>query len=494
MQFDKQKEGLIMTSPSGAQISKKAFIQSTLILLFLMVFAGILTRMVPTGNYLRIEQNGREVIDPTSFKYTERPLVPIWRWFTAPIEVLWGPDSLVIIVIIIFILMVAGAFAVLEKSGILNNMLARIVNAFHGQKYQLLLVITFFFMFMGAFFGLFEEIVPLVPLMIALSYHLGWDAMVGLGMSILATNMGFSAAITNPFTIGVAQKLAELPIFSGFWLRIPIFVLIYILLAVFLVSYAKKIDRTPQKSLLFNEDQTEREKYSTMSIEDLKSSDPKIPRAAVWFMLFLLLIIAVLVSASFISFIADYALPLVGVLFFIGGLGAGLLTSTPSKDILKALWEGILGFLPGVPLILMAASIKHIVASGGVMDTILFNTSTWLSNASPLFAAYLIYMLALLIELFIGSAGAKAILLMPILLPLADLVGVTRQITVTAYCFGDGFSNMAYPTNPVLLITLGLASVGYAKWIRWTALLWLGVLIITVAFLWIATVVNYGPF
>ena len=143
------------------------------------------------------------------------PDYPIWRWFTAPIEVLWGPDNLVVITIIVFILLVSGAFAVLDKSGILQNALAGIVKRFGKRKYLLLLVISFFFMLLGAFLGLFEEIVPLVPLMIALSYSLGWDALVGLGMSILATNMGFSAAITNPFTIGVAQKLAGLPLFSG---------------------------------------------------------------------------------------------------------------------------------------------------------------------------------------------------------------------------------------------------------------------------------------
>ena len=149
---------------------------------------------------------------------------------------------------------------------------------------------------------------------------------------------------------------------------------------------------------------------------------------------------------------------------------------------------------PGIPLLLMAASIKHIVTSGQVMDTILNSAAGGLQNASPLAAVLIIFVLALLIEFFIGSAGAKAVLMMPILLPLADLVGVTRQLTVLAYCFGDGFSNMAYPTNPVLLITLGLASVGFGKWMRFTWKLWLLVIPVIVFFLWLGNLIQYGPF
>lgn len=229
-----------MEQKAGAQISRKAFIQSVLILLALMIVAGILTLVIPAGEYQRVEVDGRETIVPDSFAFTARPDYPIWRWFLAPLEVLTGPDSLTIIVITVFILMVGVAFAIMDKSGILKSALARIVKRFENQKYILLLVISFFFMALGAFFGIFEEVVPLVPLMIALSYALGWDTLTGLGMSILATNMGFSAAITNPFTIGVAQGIAKLPAFSGSGYRIIVFIFFYILLAIFLTRHAKK--------------------------------------------------------------------------------------------------------------------------------------------------------------------------------------------------------------------------------------------------------------
>jgi uncharacterized ion transporter superfamily protein YfcC len=479
-----------MDEKAGAQISRKAFIQTFIILLLIMTFAGILTRVIPAGSYDRIEENGQMVIDATTFHQLASNPLPIWRWFTAPIEVLWGPDSLMIITIILFILLVSGGFAVLDKSGILKAVLGKIVKKFGSQKYLLLLAITLVFMLLGAFFGIFEEVVPLVPLMIALSYSMGWDALVGLGMSILATNMGFSAAISNPFTIGVAQKLAGLPLFSGTWFRIPVFIAIYGLTAFFLVSYARKIDRNPEASYCYGDDQRERDRYKSVSFE----SNANLTRAGIFLGVIVVLIVLVLVLSSSVAFLSDYALPIVGLLFFVGGLGAGWISGANGKLIGQGLLEGVSGMAPGIPLLLMAASIKLIITNGEVMDTILHSSSGFLQNTSPLASVLIIYGLALIIELLISSGSAKALLMIPILLPLAQMAGVTNQLLVTAYCFGDGFSNLAYPTNAVLLISIGLASVSYGKWLKFTWKLWAMVIPATVLFLYIGILIHLGPF
>ncbi len=482
-----------MEQKAGAQIGTKTFIQSALILLVLMIAAGILTRVLPAGSYERYDVDGRTLIDPASYQVIERPEYPLWRWFTAPVEVLWGDDSLIIITIIVFILLVSGAFAVLEKSGILTSVLAKIVKRFRSRRYTLLLVVSLFFMLLGGFFGILEEIIPLVPLLIALSYSLGWDALVGLGMSVLATNIGFSAAITNPFTIGVAQKLADLPLFSGALLRLPVFIVFYAALAWFLLTYARRIDRDPTSSLVYKEDQVDHAHYKHLDLE-ASVSNPRTGRAALVFGAFMLLIIAVLLTGPFVPAIADYTLPLVGLLFFIGGLVSGVVSGSGWRLIGRALKDGILGLAPGIPLILMAASTKHIVSNGKVIDTLLYRGASLLEGASPLAAVLTIFLLALMVEFFVASAGAKAVLMMPILLPLADLVGVTRQLTVSAYCFGDGFTNLAYPTNAILLISIGLASVSYGKWMRFTAKLWLIIFPLVAFFLWLGTLIRFGPF
>jgi len=482
-----------MEQKAGAQISKRAFIQSLVILFVLMMLAGILTLLLPAGSYTRYVEDGRVIVDPTSFQYVEDPYYPVWRWFLAPIEVLFSENGPIIIVIIIVIIFAGGAFAVLEKTGTIRAFIGRIVRRFQGRKYVLLLAVILAFMFLGAVLGTFEEVVLLVPVMIALSYSLGWDALVGLGMSILATNMGFSAAISNPYTLGVAQRLAGLPIFSGMWFRIIIFLVIYAIFAAFLTAYARKIDRDPTSSLVYELDVAERIKFKGLDAS-LVQTDPRQNRAMAFFGLFLVLIILSMLAIPFVPAISDYALPLVGVLFLIGGLGAGFLSGAGSKTVLQGLLEGLRGLAPAIPLILMAASIRYIVDSGGITDTILHAAVQPFAGINPIAGALVVYVLALGIEFLIASGSAKAFLMIPILTPMADIIGITRQTTVLAYCFGDGFSNLAYPTNPVLIICLGLTVVSFPKWLRWTAKLWLWVILATVVFLGIAVLIGYGPF
>lgn len=482
-----------MEEKSGAQISRKAFVQSVVILLALMIAAGILTMVVPAGQFQRMEADGREIIVPDSFKFTEKPDYPIWRWFIAPLEVLTGPDGLTVIVITVFILMVGIAFAVMDKSGILKAALARIVRRFENQKYTLLLVIAFFFMALGAFFGIFEEVVPLVPLMIALAYSLGWDTLTGLGMSILATNMGFSAAITNPFTIGVAQGIAKLPAFSGSGYRIVIFIFFYAMLAVFLTRHARKVEANAKASPVYEEEQSTRAKYAHFAADAISHENSRTTPAIIFMLVCVVLIFVTLFAGPFIPVISDLALPIVGLLFLIAGIGSGLISGV-GKAAWKAAGEGLAGIAPAIPLILMAASVKYIIASGGILDTILHNAANAFEGSNPFTAAILIYGLTLVIEFFVSSGSAKAFLLMPILVPLADLVGVTRQTAVLAYVFGDGFSNLAYPTSAVLLICLGLTAVSYPKWLRWVMGLWVWVILASLVFLAIGVAIQYGPF
>jgi len=482
-----------MEQKAGAQISQRAFIQSLSILFVLMMIAGILTLVIPAGQYTRLEVDGRETIDPNSFQLIERPDYPIWRWFIAPIEVLGSSSGLTVIVIIVVLFFAGGAFAVMDKTGTLRAFIGRIVRRFRERKYLLLWMVSLAFMFLGATLGTFEEVVLLVPVMIALAYSLGWDALVGLGMSILATNLGFSAAISNPYTLGVAQQLAELPLFSGAWLRILVFAVIYLIFMWFLSGYARKIDKDPTASLVHAEDKAEREKFKVMDASFIQE-DVKQNRAMSFFGFFLLFIFAVMLAGPFVPAISAYALPIVGILFLVGGLGAGFLSGAGGKKVWQGLVEGWGGLAPSVPLILMAASIRYIIDSGGVTDTILHAAAEPFQQLGGFPAALVVYALALGIEFFIASGSAKAFLMMPIVLPLAELVGVTRQTAVLAYIFGDGFSNLAYPTNPVLLISLGLTVVSYPKWIRWTAKLWLWVILATVVFLGIAVAINFGPF
>lgn len=493
-----------MAEPANAQssikIGKKTFFTALLILVALMVTVGILTLVIPTGSYARQVIDGRETIIQGSFQLTEAARFPVWRWFTAPVEVLWGPDAAVIIVIIFFLIAISAAFSLLEKSDVMSYAISRVVKKFGHIKYLFMAVLVFFFMLMGAVIGTFEENIALVPIIIALSYCLGWDSLVGLGMSILASCFGFTAAITNPFSIAITQKISDLPLYSGFGFRLIIFAVFYAVVFIFLYRYARKIEADPTKSLVYNEDAGLREKYRNIdSLEEMLGGKTpeeyrKMKHAAFAFGVSVLLLVGIIAAVQFLPALSDLTLPLIGLLLLVGGFVSAAIAGIPLKKRLKIIGSSIAGIAPGIVLILLAMSVKFIISNGGIMDTILFYTSEAILTASPYVAILLIYALILLLELFVGSSSAKAFLVMPLIAPLSDLIGITRQTSVLAFCFGDGFSNVIYPTNPVLLICLGLTVVTFPKWFKWTYKLQLLSLGIACVFLFIAVRIGYGPF
>lgn len=476
---------------SGIQISKKAFFSSVAILFGLMMAAGILTYIIPGGAFEKTLIDGKESIIPGTFQFTDGGGYPVWRWFTAPLEVLWSSDAVTVISIILFIFIIGGTFTVLDKSGMLQYIMNGLVNRYKDSKYKLMGVLILFFMLFGSVFGIFEELVALVPIVIILSYALGWDSLTGLGMSALAAGFGFSSATLNPFTLGVAQELAGLPSFSGIGFRLVFFLVAYLTLYLFLFRYAKKIERNPEKSSVYQEDLTMRAKYANITaIEDLPNQQ-YLGKTVKIFVGALILVIAFIVAGFFIPALSGISLPVMAALFLIGGLIAAK-ASRYGGNIVKDFVSGVGGIAPSALLIMMAMSVKLIISNGGIMDTILYHASDAASKMGPHGAIIMIFLLVLGLNFFIGSGSAKAFLLIPIIAPLADLVGLTRQMAVQAFCFGDGFTNMLYPTNPLLMITLGVTVVSYPKWFKWSIPLQLFMLGVQILFLLAAVLIGYG--
>ena len=478
------------------KVGKKAFLLAFFIILSLMIVSGVLTRTVPAGSYERDEMDGREIVVPGSYEQTQAPVYPVWRWATAPFEVLAAPGNVTVITIILFLIFVGGAFTILEQGGILQAGLLYLVGRLGSRKYLLMAILIFIFMLLAAVLGIYEALVPLIVFIIPLSHMLGWDSMTGLGMSLLPLAFGFSAAVTNPFTIGVAQSIADLPLFSGTWLRAIFFVVIYAIVVLFVRGYARRIDSDPSRSLVYAEDAPLRARYGGPGSKRSEATTLAAPmrRALIWFAVSLSLAIVFILATSRSPVLSDVAFPLMALLLFVGGLGSGRLSGMGWARIASTFGRGVLNISPGIVLILMSMSVKHIVESGGIMDTLLFRASEFIQGSPPLVAAFMVYALTLVMNFFVGSASAKAFLMMPILAPLADLVGVTRQTAVLAFGFGDGFSNMLYPSNALLIIALGFSVVSYPRWIKWTVILQLIVFLISILFLAFAATVGYGPF
>jgi uncharacterized ion transporter superfamily protein YfcC len=456
-----------------ASIQKKAFFSAIIILFSLLLITGILTFFIPSGSYQYEVVDGVEVIVPDSFAYTDQGHIAWYRIFTAPFEVFTADGSAIVIAIILFLLIIGGSIKVLNKIGVIEHIIFTIIQRFKDKKYVLLSMITLIFMSIGAFVGVFEEVVPLVPIMIVLSKKLGWDTKIGLGMSILAAGFGFSAAITNPFTIGVAQELASIPIFSGFFYRFIIFIITFVILDFFLIYHAKKIDTHPsQEAFHFDYQQPTK-------------------RALRWTMFWFGLMLISIVLSPFVPFLQDYNLILIAMYFLIAGVGAGLLSNLHNKEALKVYASGALDMAPGVLLIMLATGIRHLITISGVMDTILFHVVSLMNNQTNFIVILGAFLFTLVANFFIGSGSAKAFIIIPILNPLLDLSNISRQLGVLAFQLGDGFSNMFYPTNAVLLVALGLGSFAYTKWFKWTILLQLSMILLSILFLFIGLQIGY---
>ncbi len=480
-----------MSENSSLKISARAFISSLMILLVLMIAAGALTYIIPTGSFERVEVDGNVSIVPDTFEFTEKGGYPVWRWFTAPAEVLISTDAVTVISIIVFIFIIGGVFTVLDKCGMLHYIMGVLVRRFSASKYRLMAILVLFFMLFGSVFGIFEELVALVPIVIVLSYALGWDSLVGLGMSALAACFGFASATLNPFTLGVAQSVAGLPIFSGLLFRVIVLIICYVILFSFLYRYAKRIEKDPTRSLIYAEDKTSREKFSDPQGLEILPNEKELSLTVKIFAASIILVILYVIVGFFLPALSSYSMVVMALLFLVGGLVGGAVSGY-GGNILRDFANGVLGIAPSAILILMAMSVKLIISNGEIMDTILYYISSSISGMGEYGAVIMIYLVVLMLNFFVASGSAKAFLLMPLITPLSELVGLNTQIAVQAFCFGDGFTNILYPTNPLLMITLGITVVSYPKWFKWTMPLQLLMLAINILILFLAVLIGYG--
>lgn len=412
---------------TGINISVKSFITAIIVIFVLMVLTYGLTFVIPGGG------------------------IPFWKWALSPILVLGADGNVSLIAVILFLLVIGGVFNCLDKCGLMKYMLDMITHTFGKERYKLLALITLFFMGMGSFIGSFEEAVPLVPIVVALAIRLGWDSLTGLGMSLLAIGCGFSAGVCNPFTVGVAQELAGLPMFSGIWFRLVAFIIVYTILVSFLTLHAKKIEKTID----------EEEFQYTFTYDEKMSRGLKYFAGIMCGGIFLVL------SSVVFTFLQDITMIIVAITFLAAGIISVVFTGR-GGNIPKTFFNGVSSVFPAVFMILMANSIKFTLVEGNVLDTIL-QTMVATASTLPAWSVILfIYLIVLVLNFFISSGSAKAFLLIPLIVPIAETFGISAQLCIMAYAFGDGFSNVFYPTNPVLLIGLGLADVDYGRWVRWS--------------------------
>jgi uncharacterized ion transporter superfamily protein YfcC len=439
----------------------------------------------------------REVVVPGTFRILERgersPLATLGHSagmvFKAPILGFTDPDAAPIIA---FVFLIGGAFGVLQRTGAVDAALRRLVQASRRSRLLEHLLLPFFmtvFSLGGAIFGMAEETVPFVLIFVPLAVALGYDSVTGAAIPFVGSAAGFAAAFFNPFTVGVAQGIAGLPPFSGAAFRVALWLVMTTLAIAFVMWHAHRVRRQPARSPTYSLDEGKRREG--LPLTDLDTAFTRRHQAvlAVFFIGLAVLVWGVLPPAQgglgwYIVEIAALFIALGVIMGALGGLGG--------DGTAGAFMDGVRQLAATGVLIGLARGILIVLQDGQAIDTILHAMATALEGTSAATAAMAMFAVQTAINFFVPSGSGQAALTMPLMAPLSDLVGVSRQTAVLAFQLGDGITNMIIPTNPVLMGVVALAGVPWSLWARWVLPLQILLSAVGLIALFVAVSLRYG--
>ena len=436
----------------------------------IILLCAVMTWFVPGGQYVKS--------DDGTVSYEAVDSVPqTWQVFTAIYHGFVKQAG-----IIIFILVVGGAFWLLNATGAVEAGIKRFISKIGNRDKIVLAALTILFSLGGAVFGMSEETIPFVGIVVPLAVSMGYDAFMGMLVVYVASNVGFSSAFLNPFTVGIAQGMADLPLFSGMGYRLFCWGILTALLVVFVVIYARALRQAQGPKPVG-------EPVEPQALRPVGELVEPLTRRQSWILVVLLLtVVALIVGVTRF----EWYMPEITGLFLAMGIICGIIAGFPSDRIVKELMAGAKDILSAALVVGLASGIIVILQDGKIVDSILHSMQDGLEGSGKAGSLTAMYGIQALINLIIPSATAKAAITIPIMAPFSDMVGVSRQAMVLAFQFGDGFTNMITPTSGVLVAALAMARIPYSKWVKWIwkmvlALLVLGLLLLLpTAFLAIA--------
>ncbi len=450
-------------------MSRKFRALNTYFLVFsIIVFVALLTWIVPGGLYERELQDGREVVDAASFRpVAARPQGP-FAVLTAPVRGFADPS---VGLIIGFVLIIGGVFSVLTRTGAIEALIRSAATAYRRNPLVERFFIPVFmliFSIAGATFGMSEEVIPFVLLFIPLALSLGYDSVTGVMIPFIGAGAGFAGAFMNPFTVGIAQGIAELPLFSGFLYRLLCWMVITFICTLFVQRYARRVQARPELSFTY---QADLEKRAALKLEPRPDQEKTSPRHRLVGLILLLGLIFMIYGV--LKF--DWYIDKITAVFLAIGILAALVGRLRIEEFTSSFIQGARDLIGTVLIIVMARGILYIAQDALIIDSILNSLAGLVQGAHPAVSANGQFIIQSFINFFIPSGSAKAALTMPVMVPLADLTDISRQVSVLAYQFGDGFSNMITPTSAITMTVLMSGGIPFEKWFRvvWRLQVWL---------------------
>jgi uncharacterized ion transporter superfamily protein YfcC len=456
----------------------KLKVPHTLVLLFgMMVFALVLTYAIPQGSFeITVNEEGRSVVVPGSYTHHEETkILSIWSLFTVLPRAFSDSQD-----IIFFIFIIGGALAVIKSTGVIDASLGKMLEKFNS-KPQILIVATMLVFSIGSgTLGMAEEYLPFITVLIALSVGLKMDALTAVGIMVVGYGIGYGVAAINPFTVLIAQKIADVPPTSGLWYRLVLFVPFFLVGWHHVQKYGLKVRNDPSKSLVSDLD---------IHQNEISPNYPNLSKVhlSILALIFLTLVIIVYGISQWHWYLVE-----LGAAFFALAIAVSIVgTINPNKAAIS-FGVGASELTTTALLIGFARSIALLLEDGQVLHTIVHHLSIPLQSAGPELASVGMFLFQSFLNFFIPSGSGQAFVTMPLMAPVADLTGVSRQIAVLAYQFGDGFTNMIVPTNAVLMGIIGIAGIPYDRWFRFIIPLMIKIWIVGSLAMVFAVWINYA--
>lgn len=465
---------------------KKGFSLPHVYILFMLVmlFIVVLSYIIPAGEFERTMVEGSRIpkLNPNKFTYLDnvKPISFI-DFFSALHEGVAGAANLIVL-----LLFASGGLYILESSGTIKSGIQALLKSSSGKEKFVLIAFSLVFALMGAI-GFGEGSIPFFPLIITVAVGLGYDRMTGFATAAIPLAIGFSSGVINLYTTGVSQQILGLPLFSGIEFRLLALLIFYIIGMYFVLSYANKTKKDPSKSLLSEEYILQLEKDTVEEQkEEIIPFDGK--RKLALFGLVLVVIFTVLGATKF-----KFGFPQMSALYILLAVYLAIVLKLNPNNVAKDFGIGAARLLPASLAIGFAGSVMVLMNKAKIVDTVIYNLTTLLQGQSMIVTLLMVFISVILFNFLVVSGSGKALILMPILGPIGQILGINKQILVLLYQYGDGFTNYLYPTSGALMAILAMTNMKFEKWLKFAVVPFIILHIVAFGLILVANHIGLGP-
>lgn len=466
-----------------AKKKKWEFPHGYLILMTVMLIVVVLSWIIPPGEYARVidSSTGMEIVDPDTFQFVEQDdPIGFFDFFTAinaGIVKAMGIGSLIVVM--------TGAIAILDSTGALTTGVKKIIEKSKGKEFTIVAIFLLLFVTCGVV-GLAENMMPFIPIIITLVMGLGYDRMVGITVLIAGLEIGWTAGIVNIYTTGISQEMIGLPIFSGLGFRTIATIIFYIIAVAFLYRYCKKIKKEPSKSIVADE-------YLKQCSERKENIKEKVV-LTIKMKLGLAIFGIAMVIQTYGAVKLAWSYDQMSAVLIIAAILIAIVCGINANNACRIFTKGASELLSVVFMMGLAQAVTTLMKQAKMLDTIVYYLSQMLQNKGMVFTLLMVFVAVMILNFFIISGEGKAIVMIPILSPLAKILGINQQVVVLAYQYAEGFTNDLYPTYGSLHAMLAMGKVSFGDWWRFTCKLWFILLFVGFILVLIAQGIHLGPF